>query len=309
MSAATASIADVPRTDSTSEDDHRDRSKSGRTQAQCTLRPLPALGTQRIIQGNGTTVGTVISLQCPARHKLVGLEMTCVMDSNSTHWVGNTYCKPVSPFEDYGFRVAVLASIVSLGVIFFMSVAFITCCLLDCIKEDKRKKHGRDSEMWQWEEPAQHRGDGRSHHSQEGWNNNNNNTSTTREKAASLWPAGPPAACDTARPCGCHQQYALGPAAACGRSPPLSTLPGYDCERPLLPRSPGPARISGGPPQCRRAANPGLVRASAAVSGVARHYGGRRGGPSGVDPPAAADEAGARDAKEAKEFSIRIISV
>lgn len=49
----------------------------------------------------------------------------------------------VSPFEDYGFRVAVLASIVSLAVIFFMSVAFITCCLLDCIREDKRNKHER----------------------------------------------------------------------------------------------------------------------------------------------------------------------
>lgn len=55
--------------------------------------PLPALGTQRIIQGNGTNVGTVISLQCPARHKLVGSELKCVMDVNSTRWVGENYCK------------------------------------------------------------------------------------------------------------------------------------------------------------------------------------------------------------------------
>lgn len=46
----------------------------------------------------------------------------------------------MAPYEDYGFRVAVLASIVSSGIILLMSVAFLTCCLLDCIKEDKRKK-------------------------------------------------------------------------------------------------------------------------------------------------------------------------
>lgn len=65
----------------------------GVSQAQCSPVPLPALGTQRIIQGNGTTVGTIISLQCPAKHRLVGSEMMCVMDNNSTYWTGETYCK------------------------------------------------------------------------------------------------------------------------------------------------------------------------------------------------------------------------
>ncbi|CAG11342.1 unnamed protein product, partial [Tetraodon nigroviridis] len=105
----------------------------------CSPVPLPALGTQRIIQGNGTTVGTVISLQCPAKHRLVGSEMMCVMDNNSTYWTGETYCKPLSRYEDFGFRVAVLASIVSLTIILLMSMAFITCCLLDCMREDKKK--------------------------------------------------------------------------------------------------------------------------------------------------------------------------
>lgn len=49
----------------------------------------------------------------------------------------------VSPYEDYGFRVAVLASIVSSAIILFMSVVFITSCLLNCVKEDKRKKEKR----------------------------------------------------------------------------------------------------------------------------------------------------------------------
>lgn len=63
------------------------------SQAQCTPMPLPALGTQKIIQGNGTNVGTVIALQCPDKHKVVGRELKCVMDTNSTHWVGEIYCK------------------------------------------------------------------------------------------------------------------------------------------------------------------------------------------------------------------------
>lgn len=65
----------------------------GVSQAQCSPVRLPALGTQRIIQGNGTTVGTVISLQCPAKHTLVGSKMMCVMDNNSTYWTGEMSCK------------------------------------------------------------------------------------------------------------------------------------------------------------------------------------------------------------------------
>ncbi|XP_054465390.1 uncharacterized protein LOC129099951 [Anoplopoma fimbria] len=307
MSGATASIADVSRTVFTNKDDRR---KSGHTQAQCTPRPLPALGTQRIIQGNGTTVGTVISLQCPDKHKLVGRELMCVMDTNSTHWVGNTYCKPVSPFEDYGFRVAVLASIVSSAIIFFMSVAFITCCLLDCIKDDERKQNERESEMWQWEEQAQQQGDNRSRYSHKGRNNNNNNT---QEKVQSLWNTGNPAVSDNVQACRCHQQYEYGPACTYGPNPSLSTLPGFDYNQPLLPRNPGSAQISGqpdynGPPRSCQTTNPGLLQVSAAQPGSVWQYGGQQSGFLGVNP-STTDESSTRIVKPAKEFSIRIISV
>ncbi|XP_070824698.1 uncharacterized protein [Chaetodon trifascialis] len=313
MSAATASIADVSRTDFTNTDGSRDRNKSGQFQTQCTPMPLPALGTQRIIQGNGTSVGTIISLQCPAKHKLVGSELTCVMDTNSTHWVGETYCKPLSPYEDYGFRVAVLASIVSSAIILLMSMAFITCCLLDCIKEDKREKEERESDMWQWEEQVQHQEDNRSRYSHKGRNNNNNNS---QEKVLSLWDTSNPAVCDSMRVCRCHQQYAYGATPTYGPTPPpLSALPGHDYNQPLLPRHPEPAQISGPPPQyfgphrssCP-STGPGLVQVSAAEPGLVWQYGGRQSSLSGVNP-SSADESNTRNINPAKEFSIRIISV
>lgn len=314
MSAATASIADVSRTDFTNRDDKRDRNKSGRPQAQCTPVPLPALGTQRIIQGNGTNVGTVISLQCPAKHKLVGGELTCVMDTNSTHWEGETYCKPLSAYEDYGFRVAVLASIVSSAIIFLMSVAFITCCLLDCIKEDKKKKEESESDLWQWEEQVQYREDNRSRYSHKGRNNNNNNNA--QEKVLSLWDADNPAVFDSVRAGRCHQQHAYGPPCTCGPNPHLSALPGHDYDQPLLTRNLEPAQLSGPPPQyfgppesiCQTTS---LGLASGAGPGLVWQYG-RQGrqqsGLSGANS-STTDDPGRRSNNPSKEISIRIISV
>lgn len=313
MSAATASIADVSRTDFTNGDNNRDRNKSGQYQAQCTPRPLPPLGTQRIIQGNGTTVGTVISLQCPAKHKLVGSELMCVMGANSTHWVGETYCKPLSPYEDFGFRVAVLASIVSSAIILLMSMAFITCCLLDCIKEDKRKEEERESDLWQWEEQAQNL-DNRSRYSHKGRNNNNNNT---QDKVLSVWDNGNPAMCDNMRGCRCHQQYAYGPACAYGPTTSLSSLPCHGYEQPLLPQNPESVQISGPPPDyfgphqppCQTT-SPCLVHISASGPGLVwqPQYGGQQSSLSGGKPPNT-EESNARNTNPAKELSIRIISV
>lgn len=299
-------MADVSRTDLTNTDESRDRNKSGQSQAQCTPVPLPALGTRRIIQGNGTNVGTVISLQCPAKHKLVGGELKCVMDTNSTHWVGENYCKPLSPYEDFGFRVAVLASIVSTAIIMLMSVAFITCCLLDCIKEDKRKKEESEPDVWQWEEPSQHQEDSRSHYSHRGRNNNNNNT---QEKMLSLWDSGNPAMCDNIQACRCHHQYAYGPACTYGPTPPLSALPGHNYDQPLLPRNAETIQYSDAPPQYYAPPQPSHPPPiAAAVPGVVWQYGGQQNSLSGGNPPTT-DESNKRNINPAKECSIRIISV
>ncbi|XP_035014037.2 sushi domain-containing protein 3 [Hippoglossus stenolepis] len=305
MSAATASVADVSRTDGTYRDGGRRQNNSGQSQAQCRPMPLPALGTQKIIQGNGTNVGTVISLQCPAKHKLVGRELTCVMDVNSTHWDGENYCTPLAPYEGHGFRVAVLASIVSSAIILLMSMAFITCCLLDCIKEDKRKKQERESEVWQLEEPTQHQGDNRSHYSHKGRNNNNN----SQEKTLSLWDSHSPAGCDNMQACRCHQEYSYGLVCTYGPAAPLAALPGPGYDQPLLPRNPESVQVSGppqypGPPASSfQTASPRMVQISTAGPGVAWQYGRQE------SSSAPAEESNSRNLNPAKEFSIRIISV
>ncbi|XP_026187848.1 sushi domain-containing protein 3 [Mastacembelus armatus] len=309
MSAATASGADVSRTDNTNKDDWN---KSGQPQAQCAPMPLPALGTQRIIQGNGTNVGTVISLQCPAKHRLIGSKLTCVMDTNSTHWVGETYCKPLSPYEDYGFRVAVLASIVSSGIILLMSMAFITCCLLNCIKEDKRKKEERESDMWHCEEQTQHQENNRLHYSHKGRNNNNN----TQEKMLSLWDTHNAAICDSMLVCRCHQEYAYGPACTYGSTPtPLAALPGHEYDQPLLHKNPEPAQISGlpqhpgPPPSPHHTRSPAPVQISSEGRGLIwKHGGGQQRSSTGWSP-STTDQSNTRSLNPTTEFSIKIISV
>lgn len=59
--------------------------------------------------------------------------------NTSVNWFFFCHSSALSP-NDFGYRMAVVASFVSSGIILFMSVAFITCCLLDCIKEEERKK-------------------------------------------------------------------------------------------------------------------------------------------------------------------------
>ncbi|GAB5579616.1 sushi domain-containing protein 3 isoform X1 [Prionailurus iriomotensis] len=74
--------------------------------------------------------------------------LTCAWKGSIAEWSSvSPVCKSVPPYETFGFKVAVIASIVSCAVILLMSVAFLTCCLMRCMKRSEQPSD-RATQLW-----------------------------------------------------------------------------------------------------------------------------------------------------------------
>ncbi|TEA40358.1 hypothetical protein DBR06_SOUSAS26010018 [Sousa chinensis] len=115
----------------------------------CVQVQPPLQGTFQVLRGNGTSVGTVIVFHCPSGHQMVGSGLlTCVWKGSIAEWSSETpMCKTVPPYETFGFKVAVISSIVSCAVIMLMSMAFLTCCLMKCVKRSEQRRSNRYSDL------------------------------------------------------------------------------------------------------------------------------------------------------------------
>ncbi|XP_012602605.2 sushi domain-containing protein 3 isoform X1 [Microcebus murinus] len=122
----------------------------GNRTGTCAQLPLPPKGTFQVLRGDGASLGTVLLFHCPSGHQMVGSGLlTCVWKGSVAEWSSGTpVCKSVPPHETFGFKVAVIASIVSCAIILLMSMAFLTCCLLKCVKRSERRRSDRTAQLW-----------------------------------------------------------------------------------------------------------------------------------------------------------------
>lgn len=305
MSTDAAPVANVSRSVMEGKNASYHGSSSDFFPTQCSPMPLPALGFQRIIHGNGTNVGTVIALHCPDKHKLIGDSVKCVMDTNSTYWVGETYCKPLSYNEVYGFQLAVILSTVSLAIIFLMSVAFLVCCLLNCIDKSKRKEMDRESEtLPQREEHQNFQQEGnrvnRAQYNNKSRNNNNNNI---MENELTQWNQRDPGQSNNYHTCRCQHSYDLmDPPSYYVAAPRLPVLPGYEYSQPLNAQNPTSLYSYSQPllvGSSRQTQNSDLVQVARRSDSV-WEYAAKQSSLSSNQ---------SRNKKSAKESSIRVISV
>ncbi|XP_022420254.1 sushi domain-containing protein 3 isoform X3 [Delphinapterus leucas] len=118
--------------------------------SMCVQVQPPLQGTFQVLRGNGTSVGTVIVFHCPSGHQMVGSGLlTCVWKGSIAEWSSETpMCKTVPPYESFGFKVAVISSVVSCAIIVLMSVAFLTCCLMKCVKRSEQRRSNRAAQLW-----------------------------------------------------------------------------------------------------------------------------------------------------------------
>ncbi|XP_053480594.1 sushi domain-containing protein 3 [Ictalurus furcatus] len=164
----------------------QNRSQTGGPAGLCTPMPSPPLGTFKIEAGDGITVGTVMTLQCPFLYRAVsGGLISCEQGNSGAQWIGSIpECKPLQ-YDEKNLRLALLLSTVSIAIILFMSIIFIVPCLLKHVKRDhmrqlERERNREAARLWHQLNEEEQR---ESFYNQNGRiNNNNNNNSSSSNR-------------------------------------------------------------------------------------------------------------------------------
>ncbi|KAF7248712.1 Sushi domain-containing protein 3 [Varanus komodoensis] len=108
---------------------------------QCTTLFPPSHGFYFIAEGSGSNLGSVITYWCKEGYQLVGNgKLTCLLKGSISYWSHSPpHCEVIPKPQDKGFRVAVIASLISGVIIVTMLISFAVCCLRDrMLKETAR---------------------------------------------------------------------------------------------------------------------------------------------------------------------------
>ncbi|KAH1186589.1 hypothetical protein KIL84_019338 [Mauremys mutica] len=125
----------------------------GNLSVQCMMLLPPPYGSYYIEKGTGLSLGSIIVYWCRDGYQLVGSEkLACLLRDSTSDWSHPApHCEAIPKPLDKGFRVAVIASLISGVIILTMSVSFAACCLRDRLLRNsaqqldtrKEQQHGR----------------------------------------------------------------------------------------------------------------------------------------------------------------------
>ncbi|XP_064366843.1 uncharacterized protein LOC135328204 [Dromaius novaehollandiae] len=108
-------------------------SRHSNVSAECTALVPPPYGYYDVDRGSGSSLGSVVTYWCKEGYQLVGSEkLVCLRRDGISSWSHRPpHCEAIPRPHDKGFRVAVVASLISGAIILALSISFAVCCWRD----------------------------------------------------------------------------------------------------------------------------------------------------------------------------------
>uniref|UniRef100_H2ZWT6 Sushi domain-containing protein n=2 Tax=Latimeria chalumnae TaxID=7897 RepID=H2ZWT6_LATCH len=107
----------------------------------CTGLQPPRYGLFYVEKGSGISVGSMVVFWCKDGYQLVGSEtLACLHGDSAPQWSSQPpLCEAIPKPVDKGFRVAVIASIISCIIILSMSISFVVCCVQEQLEKRRER--------------------------------------------------------------------------------------------------------------------------------------------------------------------------